>query len=641
VSDALFQIPEIADELASIHDEHQYLNRLFEYFWLKKDIREEQTLDHYNELLERSKKLHYKYGIAFSLLLISNFYYYENLDKAMQFARESNHLFTELDDKKGIANSCVSLSFNLKGNGDFDQALEAIHRAITSSTEGNCYDEMMLAQYALGVFHFDMKDYKAALAAYADASQVLDKVRDLNLAARVEGGMGSAYQMLGDHEKATYHINQSLEYYKKIDNHLGESRAYNDLGLIEKARSHYERAEEYFMKSLKLREELNSRTIMHSSYLALCDLYLLQNENEKALTSAMHALECAMDASSKPKVFQTHQRLAEIYKKMNDPWKALGHFEKFLKLKEDVLGEEMNNKIKQLQTKFATVNAEKESEINRLKNVELKNTLDELKAAQSQLVQTEKMASLGQLTSGIAHEINNPINFVSANINPLKRNFEELIQALKNSNGTLSDDLNYTIEESQLLLSGIEEGSKRTAEIVKGLRNFSRLDEDVLKLSDINEGIESTLVLVQNKMNQHNIEVIKSLGDIPQIECYPGQLNQVWMNLLTNAIDAVGSDAPNKTGERKIFVTTDAIPIDRDGIGSVRVSIRDTGNGISDEVKQKIFDPFFTTKDVGKGTGLGLSISYGIIEKHNGKIEVKSEVGKGTEFIIILPYDEK
>src|SRR6185295_10917532 len=276
-----------------------------------------------------------------------------------------------------------------------------------------------------------------------------------------------------------------------------------------------------------------------------------------------------------------------IYKKMNDPWKALEHFEKFLKLKEDVLGEEMNNKIKQLQTKFATVNAEKESEINRLKNVELKNTLDELKAAQSQLVQTEKMASLGQLTSGIAHEINNPINFVSANINPLKRNFEELIQALKNSNGTLSDDLNYTIEESQLLLSGIEEGSKRTAEIVKGLRNFSRLDEDVLKLSDINEGIESTLVLVQNKMNQHNIEVIKSLGDIPQIECYPGQLNQGWMNLLTNAIDAVGSDAPNKTGERKIFVTTDAIPIDRDGIGSVRVSIRDTGNGISDEVKQK------------------------------------------------------
>jgi signal transduction histidine kinase len=274
------------------------------------------------------------------------------------------------------------------------------------------------------------------------------------------------------------------------------------------------------------------------------------------------------------------------------------------------------------------------------KNIALDQSYSDLQSTQALLVQSEKMASLGQLTAGLAHEINNPINFVSANITPLKRDIEEIMSLLQkyaelehgNATHKLEEilhlrneiDLSYTINEIKSLIAGIEEGSKRTAEIVKGLRNFSRTDENEMKKTNINQGIQSTLFLLQNKLNEKNIEISKVFGDLPEINGYSGQLNQVFMNLLTNAIDAIGSNG-------KIFITTSSEN------SHVKISIRDTGEGMTDEVKKKLFDPFFTTKDVGKGTGLGLSISYGIIEKHNGKIEVKSEPRLGTEFIITLP----
>lgn len=301
-----------------------------------------------------------------------------------------------------------------------------------------------------------------------------------------------------------------------------------------------------------------------------------------------------------------------------------------------LLTKKVEERTKEISRQKELVETEKEN-VER-KTRELETTLDALRQTQSQLIQSEKMASIGLLTAGIAHEINNPINFVSGNVNPLKRNFDDVKKLigfyehlLEQSNQKQAAEerrkefnLEENFSESAHLLEGIEEGSRRTAMIVKGLRNFSRLDTEDMKLVNINEGLESTLTLIQNKLNEKNIELIKSLGDIPGIEGYPGQLNQVFMNLLTNAIDAVNSNG-------KIFIRTWKEK------NYVAISIRDTGNGMSEEVRQKIFDPFFTTKEVGKGTGLGLSISYGIIEKHKGKIEVKTEPGNGTEFIILLP----
>lgn len=276
-------------------------------------------------------------------------------------------------------------------------------------------------------------------------------------------------------------------------------------------------------------------------------------------------------------------------------------------------------------------------------NIALKN----LKEAQSQLVEAEKMASLGQLTAGVAHEINNPINFVKANIKPLQmdildlreliRRYEalhqedpanipeklKLIQSFKNQ-----IDLEYISNEIDHLLNGIEDGAIRTAEIVSGLRNFSRLDESELKAVDVHEGIESTLILLRSSLPPY-IKIIKNFQARSKLECYPGKLNQVFMNILTNAIQAI--KAKEHQAEESITITT----TEQDG--HLIISIKDTGTGIKEEIMPKIFDPFFTTKDVGEGTGLGLSIVFNIIEKHHGKLTVHTTYGKGAEFILTLP----
>ncbi len=277
-------------------------------------------------------------------------------------------------------------------------------------------------------------------------------------------------------------------------------------------------------------------------------------------------------------------------------------------------------------------------------NEELNVTLTNLKGTQAQLVNAEKMASLGQLTAGIAHEINNPINFVSANVKPLKLDIEDLLELIKKyealNSSEYSDkefkqieafrkeiDIDYLKKEMETLLLGIEDGAKRTAEIVSGLKNFSRLDESEIKEVNINEGIESTLVLLRSKIPQ-NTEVIVKLGKIPPIECLAGKLNQVFMNLFGNALYAIG--VKNSKKPNKLIISTYTAH------DKVYVSVEDTGIGMTKEIKEKMFEPFFTTKDVGEGTGLGMSIVFKIIESHGAKIEVESEYGIGTKILLIL-----
>lgn len=281
-------------------------------------------------------------------------------------------------------------------------------------------------------------------------------------------------------------------------------------------------------------------------------------------------------------------------------------------------------------------------------NNDLSTTLTELKQTQSQLVNAEKMASLGQLTAGIAHEINNPINFVVSNIKPLRRDIEDIYELvnkyevanINSDNEKIKEaasfkkeiDYDYIKEEISHLLVGVEEGALRTAEIVKGLRVFSRLDENDLKRTNLVEGIESTLTLLNSEISAE-IELIKNYSDIPGVECYPGKMNQVFMNIINNAIFAIKA-SKTRTNKGELIITTSS---DKE---HVKISIKDNGIGMSKEVKAKIFEPFFTTKDVGKGTGLGMSITYTIIEGLKGKIEVESEPEMGTEFMIILPISQ-
>lgn len=289
---------------------------------------------------------------------------------------------------------------------------------------------------------------------------------------------------------------------------------------------------------------------------------------------------------------------------------------------------------------------ERTHELNMV-NEDLKTVLKDLKDKEGQLAESEKMAALGQLTAGIAHEINNPINFVTSNVAPLMRDIELVTEMITNIEGIgLSDnsmeekqrqiiaykeemDYHYLKTEISHLIKGINEGAKRTAEIVKGLRIFSRVDESDLKKANINEGLDSTIVLVNNLLSD-KIKLIKSYGDLPLIECYPGKLNQVFLNIISNGIHAINKQH-EKSPDGVIHIITDL------NEKSIFVKIADNGTGMDELTRKKVFEPFFTTKEVGEGTGLGMSIAYNIIKKHNGQITLNSALGKGTEFIIELP----
>ncbi|OCR01578.1 sensor protein [Oscillatoriales cyanobacterium USR001] len=341
----------------------------------------------------------------------------------------------------------------------------------------------------------------------------------------------------------------------------------------------------------------------------------------------------------------------------------------------------------QLQTYFTALEQSKNNLEIRVqeRTIELTHALEELQQAQLQLIQSEKMSSLGQLMAGIAHEINNPVGFIHTNLPYTQESLENLLALVKlyqqqfpNPTPEIKQqqeiaDLEFLQEDLPKLLASMQVGTERIKQIVLSLRTFSRLDEAAVKAVDLHEGLESALLILehrlQSQLNRPGIQVIKSYGNLPMIECWAAQINQVFLNILSNGIDAIDSRYAMDTGDanssdillvnetdnvsksdRLLHISIPQITIvtefvkanfapNNDEIGNkVVISIADNGIGISEDIKGRLFDPFFTTKPVGKGTGLGLSIAYQIIvEQHGGSLKCNSVIGQGTEFLIEIP----
>ena len=275
------------------------------------------------------------------------------------------------------------------------------------------------------------------------------------------------------------------------------------------------------------------------------------------------------------------------------------------------------------------------------RNIELEEGKRELQRLQAQIVHSEKMASLGQLAAGIAHELNNPVGFVYGNLDLLKARLEGRDRLLRYYDYTPLDgkaaeevdaikrDIDYDNSKNEVdsIIADCLEGAVRIRDIVQNLRTFSHLDQAELKRTDIHLGIDSTLRILSKYFSAENLSLVKDYGELPEVDVYPGQLNQVWMNLLVNAAQAIGKN------DGVVTIKTRAVD------GMLQVSVSDTGPGIPSEYLGKIFDPFFTTKSVGDGAGLGLSISFGIIERHGGRIEVINRPGEGATFVAQIPIN--
>ncbi|MBC6434155.1 HAMP domain-containing protein, partial [Nostoc sp. HG1] len=327
----------------------------------------------------------------------------------------------------------------------------------------------------------------------------------------------------------------------------------------------------------------------------------------------------------------------------------------------NVLAHSFNHMARQLRESFTALEngkAELEDKVEE-RTAELKTALNELQHTQAQMVQSEKMSSLGQLVAGVAHEINNPVSFIHGNITYLNEYTQDLLRMIHlyqqrhPSNDpevqALAEeiDLEFLIEDLQKMLASMKMGTDRIRTIVLSLRNFSRIDEAEFKAVDIHEGIESTLLILQHRLKDKPecpaIVVIRDYGKLPDVECYPGQLNQVLMNVLANAIDALDEINANRTyQEIEANPSQIIIRTSMSNSQSVEIAIADNAGGMPEQIKNRIFNPFFTTKPVGKGTGMGMAISYQIITvKHGGKLECFSTVGKGSEFIIQLPTQQQ
>jgi signal transduction histidine kinase len=281
----------------------------------------------------------------------------------------------------------------------------------------------------------------------------------------------------------------------------------------------------------------------------------------------------------------------------------------------------------------------------------LSQALHELQQAQVSLVEAEKLAMLGHLVAGVAHEINNPVNFIHGNLEHVNHYTQDLLELIKLYQTEFSPnlkiaqklqeiDLEFLSEDLPKTLSSMKIGTKRIQEIVRSLRNFSRCDEAEVKQVDLHEGLESTLMIIDHRLkakpNYPAIRVIKEYGDLPQVECFAGKMNQVFMNVINNAIDAL-EEVMDKRNSLPILPT---IRIQTEVLDAefIRIYISDNGSGITEEVQKRMFEPFFTTKPAGKGTGLGMSISHQIVtQKHGGSLSCISSLGKGTEFIIEIP----
>ncbi|MBC8144875.1 MAG: tetratricopeptide repeat protein [bacterium] len=541
----------------------------------------------------------------------------EHFERAIDFRRSAG--------THEVSDSIVAMGALMGAMGKFDRAIDLYDESLRIDRASGDREGEAIALVNVGMVHSQTHDFERAIDYYNQALPLLIECNHLDSIGNVLLNMGSALLNLDRIDEALAAYERALEYRRQAGNEYQIAMTMGAIGTVHRRREDFARALEIHRGAY----ELMDRTGLEHGRATILELIGTDLMNLERYAEAVEVYEqglaIAVRFDDLGVLLGFHGGLSDAYEELGNPTKALEHARALSDVVERRATTEAARRIQAFEIDQQIEMAKKEAEIERLRNVELASALQqleqahrELKDAQAQIVHAEKMSSLGRLTAGIAHEINNPINFVMSSLAPLKRDLQQVL------NGNVDDvERRELVDEIAQLIDVIDSGARRTAAIVQDLRTFTRLDEDELKRVDIIENLNATIGLVSAQLGGD--VMIERRGDpLPDVECYPGRINQVFMHVLTNAIDAVES-----RGE--IIIETSSA----DGV--VQIVIADNGVGIQPEHRDRIFDPFFTTKDVGAGRGLGLATSFGIVRAHGGSIEVDSTPGIGSRFTIVLP----
>ena len=604
---------------------------------------------------------------------------------ALEYFYKAKRIAEEQQDQTNLAYALNNIGDIYNIEAKYKQALENEQEALKIFEDLGDSIGVSYVCHQIALVHTNTYDYANALLYHKRAMRIRKSQGNTAGVGYSLISMGETYLKMGKFSECFASLDSSSILFSELDDRFGFSLSMHDMGLYYKAKGDTDNAVKFLNEALRIGQENNLPIRVRNAAMELSDLYaelgdfkgayqmyILYKETYDSLYQEENLVRITQLVMQNEFEQKELVQLAEIERQKQFRNYLILSFglvlilvvvilnRYFIKRKANINLQIKNNEIEAQREKLERLSGslrEKNDELSQqneeilvqkdhlvmLNNElekqksELNNTLKDLTQAQTKLVQSEKMASLGQLTAGVAHELNNPLNFISSSIAPLQRNMVDLLKLLNSYESLLDEkklsgavaelkkemDVEYLIKESTNLLKGIREGAFRSEHIVKDLRTFSRMDENEFKGVNVHEGIDSTLLLLHHKMNGR-ITVHKKYGDLPPLECLPGKLNQVFMNIISNSILAIKDKGD-------IFIETSVVE------DKARIAIRDTGVGMSKETMDHIFEPFFSTRAVGKGTGLGLSISFSIVQEHHGTIEVTSEPGKGSEFVIIIP----
>ena len=620
------------------------------------------------------------YGYFFKAMTAMAFGDWLDAEKDFQVAIET---FQGIGDSLSVALGYDRIGYAFRNQGLFAESLKYHLLGLkrreayggTSLDIGNSYA-------SVGGMYYQLREYDSALMYYRKGFSLRSAANDTMSIALSMKGLGRLYRTIAVYDSAQYYLTQSLDLFKYAGSitHVFDNQ--KELGLLYRAQGRYEQAELSFLEGLETAQAVGSAGRAADMCLEIGKLYLETKEVGKARENFIKSQQIFEETRDLEGLQEVHVLLADLAREEGNMEAAFGYLELAASYKDTFYTSNSNRRLAELRTRFET--EQTATELENLRQQELfrtrernvlfygvitlilllaalfyaiiqrvrafRNLLTEkhktdallkekeelfenLKNTQAQLVQSEKMASLGQLTAGIAHEINNPINFIASSCYALESDVEELTPYLDPEaenpltiNEENKPELGFLIKEIHQLINSVKRGVSRTQAIVSNLSVFSRKSDGKFELTNLHEGLDSAVAILSSKIND-KIELKKNYGKIPMVECQFLRINQVFLNLINNAIDAM------KDGGVLTISTSQLAD-------QVLIKIQDTGVGIHQDQLKRIFEPFYTTKEIGKGTGLGLSISYGIIQNHNGRIAVQSELGQGSEFTIYLPIKQ-